>query len=250
MAAKTAYHLQKDLDDDMSYDKQRQAEMAVTNDSELRDLKSHDSTLKRNIRAIRFIVRVITFGLAIYTTYSQAHMLYKYETTKGIIRNNRNPWAKGTTIWPTIILLTTSSLTVLVSLFLFASYFRGVKHANQVYYRYSVPLLVAEICTHLGIWIATAVSYRVGKTGKDLWGWSCSPKAQAIQAVFKEVDFSFLCGIQTGSWAVSVAQVILVVIAASGWILVFARSRHQKEVKARESLLDPILNSITKSSSR
>jgi hypothetical protein len=155
-----------------------------------------DAVHKRNIRVLRFIIRMTTLGLATYGVVSQAMVLERFLNTRGIIRNNRNPWANGTVIWPTIVLLSTSSLTVLISLITLGSYCCSVKHANKISTNAGLPMSIAENVAHVVIWISTAVSYRAGKTGKDLWGWTCDPKANAIQKVFPEVNFDFLCGVQ------------------------------------------------------
>ena len=191
-----------------------------------------DFQRKRNIRILKLLARLITLGLACYGVVSQAMTLEKYLSTRGIIRNNRNPWAAGTYLWPTILLLSTSSLTVLISVATMLSYFcTGVKGANAVAARAGVPMSIAENLAHLAVWIATAVGYRLGKTGSDLWGWSCDPKANAIQNVFPEVNFSMFCNVQTGSWIVSLAQVGLVVVTVGVWIYAWRRGKNQKKVR-------------------
>ena len=73
--------------------------------------------------------------------------------------------------------------------------------------------MVVEWCAHLAVWIATAVAYRVGKTGKDLWGWSCSTAAQDIQKTFPEVNFDFLCSFQ-------VSFILLTPCIGLNWLLI------------------------------
>ena len=53
---------------------------------------------------------------------------------------------------------------------------------------------------NLTIWVVTIAIYRYeqdlkGKL-KDLWGWTCSGPAKALQTVFKEVQFDTYCNIQ------------------------------------------------------
>ena len=92
-------------------------------------------------------------------------------------------------------------------------------------------MTVTENLAHLAVWIATAIGYKLGKTGSDLWGWSCDPKADAIQEIFPEVNFSFFCGVQTGSWVVSLAQVVLVAVTVAVWAYAWRRERRRKEVR-------------------
>ena len=90
------------------------------------------------------------------------------------------------------------------------------------------------------------------KTGEDLWGWTCSPKAQGIQGEFDEViDFDQYCGIQVSysgrcvrldlydgvanamleqstSWGISIAQAILTIATLVGYILAWKRMQIKK----------------------
>jgi hypothetical protein len=193
--------------------------------------------LKLHIRFFKLLVRVLTLALSIFAVYSQAHTLHTFLTTKTIIREGRDPWAKGTQIWPTILLLTTSSLTVIVSMITVIGYFRGVKTANKHASKIGTPMTVVEMAAHLAVWLSTMIAYRVGKTGKDLWGWSCSPKAQKIQDVFPEVSFDFFCKLQGGSWVASIAQVVLIIITGLVWGLTWRRLRQQKKLQTRQSWL-------------
>lgn len=170
--------------------------------------------------------------------YSQVYMINKYLTTRDIIRDGRDPWAKDTTNWPTIVLLVTSAMTVLVTGIMLLAYAWGVKGSNWVAIRIYAPWIVIEILSHAGVWIATMVAYRAGKTGSDLWGWSCSDQAQGIQKIFPEVDFGYSCNLQSDAWFASIAQVILVISSGIAWTLAWQRHRHQKKIRARQSLLE------------
>ena len=56
---------------------------------------------------------------------------------------------------------------------------------------------VVEMAGHVAIWIGVSSAYRIGKDGNDLWGWTCSPKAQKIQGEFRDViNFERFCSIQ------------------------------------------------------
>jgi len=43
-------------------------------------------------------------------------------------------------------------------------------------------------------WVVVLVLYRIGKTSKDLWGWSCDDRAKRIQQYYvDDLDFDKLC---------------------------------------------------------
>ncbi|MCJ1447709.1 MAG: hypothetical protein MMC23_008220 [Stictis urceolatum] len=208
-------------------------------EKEIDGLKQKDLRMKIHIRLFKVVVRVLTFALSVFATYTQAAALHKFLTTKTINRNGRDPWAKGTQLWPTYLLLTTSALTAIVSLITVLAYLKGIKQANKRATKLGTPVSVIEICAHSAVWISTTIGYRIGKTGQDLWGWSCSPKAQAIQEVFPEVNFDFFCNIQGGSWIASIAQVFLTIVTGVVWGLTWRRHRQNKKIRIRQSLLIP-----------
>ena len=73
------------------------------------------------------------------------------------------------------------------------AYLISIKKANTISSVQSVTGLVIEVA-HIIIWIVIAILYRVGKTGKDLWGWACSPLAEKIQPNFNNVvHFNAVC---------------------------------------------------------
>jgi len=216
---------------------QRVAAWEPISEDKMNGMRERDQTMKKRLRTVRVVVRLLAFILSCFMLYSQVYMLNKYLTTRGIVRDGRNAWATTTTIWPTIVLLVSSAITVLLTGFTLISYAWGVKRANFAAMKIYAPWVIFEIVAHLAVWIGTTVAYRVGKTGSDLWGWSCSSKAGAIQQNFLEVDFSFSCDIQSDAWFVSIAQVVLFIISCIAWFMAWRRHGHQKKIRYRESLL-------------
>ena len=77
-----------------------------------------------------------------------------------------------------------------------AMYLKSIKAANKAVAQtgnMAYGLYVVEI----SVWIATAVAYRKGKDGVDLWGWSCTKQAEIIQPFYRDkVNFALFCRIQ------------------------------------------------------
>jgi hypothetical protein len=125
-------------------------------------------------------------------------VLHTFIETQNIIRGNRNAWAFNTQLWPTILLLTNSSISLTFDLAIVGAYFIAVKQANKISAKFGTEIALLDMLSHLVVWLATAIAYRIGRDGHDLWGWSCSGSAQNIQAMFPEVDFGFFCDLQVG----------------------------------------------------
>jgi hypothetical protein len=137
--------------------------------------------------------RVALTGLAITTTALEAQMLQVFFSTRHTIRGGRGPWAKQTSLWPSILLLTTSATTALVGLMVLFSYAKSIRWANNLAMVNATIIITVEIAGFV-TWIVVAILYRTGKTGKDLWGWACSPLALNIQPNFEGVlNFDGLC---------------------------------------------------------
>lgn len=81
------------------------------------------------------------------------------------------------------------------------------------------------------IWAVSAGIYRYGREpvdGKfwDLWGWTCSQDAAALQAVVDDVDFEKYCGMQVSRRRERTPQDVLVcygrvrgMIGLISWVL-------------------------------
>lgn len=125
-----------------------------------------------------------------------AFMLYKFYTTKNHMVNGRGPWAEDTKLWPTWLLFAASGVTLVITVasLVMVCCSKKARKSSLVW------LTVAKYAVHIFAWLAVTAFYRMGKTGSDLWGWSCGDKAAAIQSEFQsQVDFSGLCNIQVSS---------------------------------------------------
>jgi hypothetical protein len=134
--------------------------------------------------------------------------LHKFLTTQNVYKTITDPhgnivtrtaWAKDTKAWPTWMYFLVAAITVLLNLAILISYMFSVEKANKA-------AVVASVFTwsvlfgNLVVWCVAASLYRTekDKNGKsnDLWGWTCSPLAKAIQKDFGEVDFDMFCTVQ------------------------------------------------------
>ena len=131
------------------------------------------------------------------------YVLYKYYTTRSIpaphaVPPRESPWANDTQLWPAFVLAISSTVTFIIdSVALIASCCnRQKKRAEKVESAMTIAGYVAFVLK----WIAVAILYRVGKTTKDLWGWSCDERADKIQQFYvDQLNFHTLC-LEQVSW--------------------------------------------------
>ena len=140
-------------------------------------------------QGISTLLSTVMFISMVYTTI-------KYQTTENTVRGGRTPWPKNAKLWPTFMFLATSGVTLILSIITMLSYCCCYKKATA-----SWKLTVVKYVIHLGVWLIVSALYRYEKGTKgnnnDLWGWSCSDKADQIQSQFNGVvGFSGLCTLQ------------------------------------------------------
>jgi len=152
----------------------------------------------RRFRKLRWWVKIIvaisnicSCLLSLVMEVAMCYMMYTFYKTKDDSAYGRSsPWAKNTKLWPTIMLLAASGVTVLLSFAILVALCCLSKKKKTLF-------SVLYSLMHIVAWVVVAALYRVGKTEDDLWGWSCSSKAEEIQILFKdELNFSSMCNIQ------------------------------------------------------
>jgi hypothetical protein len=126
-----------------------------------------------------------------------SYALIKYYLTRNhLISGNVHPWVTPATLWPTYMLLGIAIVTFFMNLITLSSYCCGVDAANKVNSAASIIGYVMQ-GAHVLVWGAAMGLFRMAKTGKDLWGYSCSPLTDKIQAEVESfVDFGKLCTMQ------------------------------------------------------
>ena len=153
-------------------------------------------TLKRYLRIGKIISKVITVLFSAIMFAIMLFMVIKYQTSNGEVRGGRTAWPKQPRLWPTAMLLIGAGFTLLLSCITLLSYCCAFTKARR-----SWNFTVVKYVVHIGAWLTISTLYRYEKSthgvNNDLWGWSCSTKAAALQSEFNGVvNFSSLCSVQ------------------------------------------------------
>lgn len=151
---------------------------------------------KRALRICKIVTKVITVLFSTIMFGIMVFMTAKYQATKDTDRSGRTAWPKDPKLWPTFMLLAGAGFTLLLSFITLVSYCCAFSKARR-----SWKLTVLKYVIHIGAWLVISTLYRYEKSlhgnNNDLWGWSCSDEADAIQTEFNGVvGFSSLCNIQ------------------------------------------------------
>jgi hypothetical protein len=135
--------------------------------------------------------------------------LHKFISTKDVFKMvvkadgshvSRTAWAKDSKVWPTWMYFLIAAISVLLNFIILFSYKFGVEKANKAAV-VATTFTWVVLLGNLIVWCVAASLYRTekDKNGKsnDLWGWTCSAAARAIQKEFADqVDFDRFCNVQ------------------------------------------------------
>lgn len=210
----------------------------------LKEAKKDDVQLKVRIRRLRIISRVLTFCISIAVLVPITMTLIKFLKTKDTYHNvtnargqsiSRTAWAKDARAWPTWMYFAVAAVSVLLNFFTVFAYKFGFDKANKASYIATTFSWVMMI-GNLVVWSVAAGLYRTekDKDGKsnDLWGWTCSAGARAIQKEFaSEIDFNRFCNVQGISWYIGLVQAGAALLTVIIYIMVFMRKRSKKNLQ-------------------
>lgn len=150
---------------------------------------------RRYLKIVAFISNLISGFLALGMSISMIYMTAVYLGTKDLTKPGKSgvtltPWGSATKTWPTYMLFAASTLTFLGAAFSLLS----ACCSSRTKTMFSVVYYLA----HIGFWAGIAVVYRLSKTGKDLWGWSCemTPDGPRQTAFKDDLNFEFMCNLQ------------------------------------------------------
>ncbi|KAF2738337.1 hypothetical protein EJ04DRAFT_429430 [Polyplosphaeria fusca] len=214
----------------------------------IKAIQKQDKALKARIRRLRFVSRTFACLVSIAVFVPITLTLHKFLTTKDVFNDvtrpdgqtvSRTAWAKDSKTWPTYMYFAVAALAVILNFAILISYWcGGVEKANKaatVATTFSWITLVGNLV----VWSVAAALYRKEKKTTDLWGWTCSPAARAIQKEFsKEVDFDKFCNVQSASWYAGLGQIVLAVLTIITYVFVLRR-RKTKRVAHRQSQWNP-----------
>lgn len=166
-------------------------------------LTSHQRThhnITSSLRTLIISSLIISTLLTAFLESCMIYLVYTWLSTRNVAASDgsrRSPWAAGSIVWPTYMLLGASAITFIVSLgLLIAACCRGRSTSTSASKK-TVFSSTALNSIQVIIWIVVAVLYRVFQVERDLWGWACHEKAAAIQDVYVGiVDFGSLCRLQ------------------------------------------------------
>ena len=230
-------------------------------DSQHYRLEHRDRRFKLWVRILKFAERITALVFSAMTLTPLVMTLVKFFETQDIYYTvngeQRTAWARNTITWYTYMYTAVAAVSCVFNLAVVLAYVKGVRRANAMEDLAS-KWEYAILGTHIVVWAVSAGIYRYGKEPvngrfRDLWGWTCSSNAAALQEVVTDVNFKKYCGIQvrrllvpsrllimlmcfqSASFYIGIASVGKGVLALSLYVLAFARIRSKKQAWKTQS---------------
>ena len=149
------------------------------------------------MKRLNFVIRLFSTLMSGYCLGSMLYALITYNNTKDkTLSNGQQPWSPTTVLWPTYLVLGTAALTLLMNIITMCLYFKGSGAADRSD-NVSGYIGIALAAVNAVVWAVNAGLFKMANTGNDLWGWSCSPAADALKDEVQGVlNFNTLCQVQ------------------------------------------------------
>ena len=158
---------------------------------------------KRWLRILRVLSKILSTLFSTVMFAIMVFVLFRYQHTKNLAHDAKagvqaatTAWPQNAKIWPTLMLLTGSGVTLATSSITLMTYCCCWNR------RRSWKVTVLNYAIHIGAWFVLTTLYRYEKglhnVNNDLWGWSCGPTADSIQSDFPQLNFDGLCKVQVG----------------------------------------------------
>lgn len=153
------------------------------------------------MKRLNFVVRLLSSLMSSYCLGSMLYALISYYTTKNkTLSNGQDPWAANTVLWPTYLVLATAAVTLFMNIITMCMYLKSSAAADRSD-GISGYIGIALTGANAVVWAVNMGLFKMANTGNDLWGWSCSPAADALKKEVKGIlNFDSLCMVQVSSY--------------------------------------------------
>lgn len=136
-----------------------------------------------------------------------------------------NPWAPDQKIWPQLVVLVISCISLLITIIvLYLTFRRGRRRSRKADNYYNLYAV--------GTWIFSMIMWILGATflqhtrlvgkGQDFWGWSCVQNTRS--AVYsQDIKYSLICRLQNWSLVCCIIEVVVETITVAIYAIIAYR---------------------------
>lgn len=187
------------------------------------------------------VLRGVNFSCSLIVLAMLSTVLTIFHATKSIPKRNNLPaWAPHQKIWPQIVVLSISCISLLFSIVVIFAYCRGGHRRAEKVAVYYTMFAVGWFMFSIVMWLVGAGVLHGSKSngkGQDMWGWSCNDNKRR-QLFQDDVHYALVCRLQDWSLICCIIEIVVEVIVIAIYGVVFYRfwskNRLRKSMDARD----------------
>jgi hypothetical protein len=217
-----------------THEEQRVAELEEKAQAEDR----RDLAVKLKVRLAKVVLRSINCACSLVVLALVASTFAIFNATRHLApRNGLPPWAVKTPTWPQITILVIASLSLMLSLFIMYSYWKGGHSKAEKVALHATIFAGAVFIFTIALWsvgIGIMQASRSGNDDKDLWGWAC--KDNTRRKLFQDsVNYSLVCRQQDWVVVCAIIEISVEFLAICVYLFAFYRLFYTKR-RLRKSM--------------
>ncbi|OHE95792.1 hypothetical protein CORC01_08933 [Colletotrichum orchidophilum] len=194
---------------------------AATDKEQARDLK-----IKTRVRMAKFALRGVSFSCSLIIISMIAASFQIFNATKRLPAQSGLPsWAEGTAVWPQVLVITMSSISLAVCIGVLLAYCRGGHQRAEKVSTYYTLFAIGWFIISMVMWAIAAGIFQTSRNnggGKDMWGWSCKENKRA-EVFSDKVDYALICRLQNWALICMVIEIVIDVICVLLYSIIFYR---------------------------
>ncbi|KAI9747182.1 MAG: hypothetical protein M1815_004537 [Lichina confinis] len=209
---------------------------AETDRENARDLK-----VKVRVRLAKIVLRGVNFSCSLIVLAMVATAFVIFNRTRGLAkRNDLDPWAPQTILWPHITLLVIACISLVLSIVVICAYMRGGHRRAEKAAVYYTVFAVGFFAFSIVMWAVGAGVLNGTKNNsgnKDMWGWSCvnNRRKQLFQ---DDINYDLVCRLLNWSLICCLIEVVVEIITIAIYAFIFYRYWSKRKLRKTMDLRD------------
>ncbi|KAJ2899752.1 hypothetical protein MKZ38_002826 [Zalerion maritima] len=204
----------------------REQQVLETAEKSTTKQQKRDLKIKTRVRMAKLALRSVNFSCSLIILAMLAASFSIFNATKHLAsKNNLPPWASGTILWPQIVVLAASCVSLAICLVIFVGYCRGGHRRAEKVGVYYTLFAVGWFIFSMAMWAAAAGLFQFSKNNsdnKDMWAWACVDNQRA-KLFEDDVDFKLVCRLNNWVLICIIIEIVLEVISITLYSVLFYR---------------------------
>jgi hypothetical protein len=174
----------------------------------------------------KFALRGVSFSCSLIILSMLSASFSIFNATKALPALGGLPaWASGTALWPQIVVLACSCVSLLICVSVFVAYCRGGHRRAEKVGVYYTLFAVGWFIFSMIMWAVAAGVLQFSRNNsdnKDMWGWACVDNRRS-QIQGQHVEYALVCRLQDWTLICIIIELVVEIISISLYSIVFYR---------------------------